>query len=331
MTDAQVVVVGSTNYDRTSYVDALPAPGETVIAQEHRESIGGKGANQSLAAARLGAHVLFLTALGDDPESAVLERELRSHGVEVMLMVPPTGLRSGAASITVDRHGENAIVVSPGANYAHEGSATAGALARAGEWASPDAVVVSQAEVPLDTIVDTAAAARGLGLRFVLNLAPFVSLPRQVLASADPLVVNRSEAVALLRSVDDGDETSLDSSGEYLCRRLASHAKSLVVTLGGQGAACLVDGRYEFCPAPPVARVVDTTGAGDAFVGALASALAGGAELPPAVRLATQLSSLTVAESGASSSYRVWTEELVSRVLSSPFGAGASVRPGPGG
>lgn len=218
MTHGHVVVVGSANYDRTTYVNDLPTPGETVLAHDMRESIGGKGANQSVAAAALGSRVLFLTALGDDPEGNTLGRQLTDRGVELLALVPDTDLRTGTASITVDRRGENVIVVWAGANAAHTPPATSRALERAAEWAPPGTVVVSQTEVPVDTITQTAAAAGRLGLRFVLNVA----LSPDVLAAADPLVLNCTEADALLRSSGHEVDATLPLAPEDLCRHIAS-------------------------------------------------------------------------------------------------------------
>jgi ribokinase len=316
MRQGHVVVVGSANYDRITYVDTLPAPGETVTARDMRESIGGKGVNQSIAAAALGARVLFLTALGDDPEGATIERQLQERGVE-LLSLAQSNLRTGTASVTVDLQGENSIVVWPGANADHTPSATARALDRAAEWATPRTVLVSQAEVPVDTIAQTAAAAGRLGLRFVLNIAPFVVLPADVLAAADPLVLNRTEAVALLRA--SGQDLDAAVAPEDLCRLISPYARTVVVTLGEYGAACLADGHYELCAPPKVDRVVDATGAGDAFVGAMAAALAQGMGLLAGVRIATHLSALTVSERGAASSYAVWTDQVLESVLVPPL------------
>ncbi|GAA1919657.1 ribokinase [Nocardioides hwasunensis] len=312
----QVIVVGSSNYDRTTYVDSLPRPGETVTAQETRESIGGKGANQSVAAATVGVQVVFLSALGHDTEGTVLRHELGERGVELVDLLPGTSQRTGTAAITVDEQGENVIVVSPGANGAHLPEVTERCLAKVGERVGGDAVVVSQAEVPVDTIAQASAWAGRHDLRFVLNIAPYTDLPAEVVASANPLVVNETEALALLsslgRAVPGGAE---DADPVELCRSLAGCAVSVVVTLGARGAACLVGNRVEVSEPPAVSRVVDTTGAGDAFVGALAALLAGGRSLPEGVRLATELAALTVTEAGAATSYRVWTADVLDHVL----------------
>lgn len=319
-TAGHVVVVGSANYDRTAYVDTFPLPGETLIAKEVRESIGGKGANQSVAAAALGPRVLFLTALGEDPEGAAIEQHLQGCGIEMLNLAPTTGLRTGTASITVDRWGENNIVVWPGANTAHTTAATAHALDHAAQWAPAGSVVVTQAEIPVHTIAQTAAAAGRLGLRFVLNVAPFVPLPSDVLAVADPLILNLNEAVALLRSTGQDVGAAPPGTPEALCRHLSEFARSIVVTLGEAGAACLVDGHYELCAPPRVEHVVDTTGAGDAFVGTLAAGLARGLGLLAAVRVATHLSALTVSQRGAASSYATWTAEDLTSVFEASAG-----------
>ena len=312
----RVVVVGSANYDRTAYVTSFPEPGETRLVGDLEESVGGKGANQSIAAATLGAHVTFLTALGDDPEGRMVDERLRGAGVELRALVPSAGLRTGTALVTVDERGENTILVASGANARHDPDRTAAALDDVLSEAATGAVVVSQAEVPVATIALAADRARRRGLRFVLNLAPFADVPRDVLAVADPLVVNEGEAAALLRSLAPDAPLDVEPGAEELLEALAPHAGSVVVTLGSDGAACRVDGEPRRFVAPPPGRVVDTTGAGDAFVGALATWLADGADLPDAVAAAVRLASLTVARRGASASYAVWTESAVRGVTS---------------
>lgn len=300
----RVIVVGSSNWDRTAYVPAFPVPGETMLIACLEESMGGKGANQAVAARINGADVLFLTALGDDSEGQRITAELGTHGVSVVAMAPVDGLRTGAAFITVDHHGENQILVAPGANQGHSEEVTDEALAKAGHWASAggDAVVVTQAEIAAAAIGAAAAFAEASDYRFVLNLAPYRELPDDVIGIADPLVVNLGEATALLRSRKHlgGDA---DLAPEDLCRLLGSMSRSVVVTLGARGAVAIDQGEFVAVAAPKIERVVDTTGAGDAFVGALAASLARRDSLGGALAVASNFSAQTVTRRGAAGSY----------------------------
>lgn len=316
MLQGEVVVVGSSNYDRTAYVETFPEPGQTVLTHEVREAVGGKGANQAVAAATLGADVVLLTALGDDAEGRAVQECLVAAGIELCALSPATGRRTGSAFITVDERGENTILVSPGANADHTIYDTHAALSAAlTRVTTKDAALVAQAEIPVETITAAARYARRNEMRFILNLAPFVDVGPETLAAADPLVLNQGEAQALLRSVGPEREPVGPMEPEALLERLAPCATSLVVTLGADGAAFLVDGRIARTPTPRPMHVVDTTGAGDAFVGALAALLSGGSDLATSVVAATRLSTLTVRRHGASSSYAAWTAEEIEQAL----------------
>jgi ribokinase len=245
----RVLVLGSLNVDLVTHVGRHPRPGETVLGQGLERLAGGKGANQAVAAAAAGAAVAMLGAVGnDDPGRAYVER-LRGLGIDTTGIVVLPGQPTGTALIVVDEAGENTIVVAPGAN----GRVGDDALAAVGST-EPGDVLLVQLEVPLDTVVRACELAARRGVRVVVNAAPYASLPPEVLAAADPVVVNEHEARQLA-------ETS-------------GLPTSLLVTFGAGGVAW--NGLRAQAVQVPEDEVVDTTGAGDAFCGALAAGLAAG-------------------------------------------------------
>ncbi|MEO3936203.1 PfkB family carbohydrate kinase [Dermatophilaceae bacterium Soc4.6] len=265
----RVVVVGSLNIDLVIRVERMPSPGETVLGEDLRRLAGGKGANQAVAAAEAGAEVVMLGCIGGDEAGQAYARRLVARGIRPALTVVDDET-TGHAIVTVDGGGENAIVVVPGAN-GHLGVDQLGPLDDVG----PGDVVLLQLEVPLPTVVEAARRAHARGARVVLNAAPYAALPGDVVALADPLVVNESEAAML-------------ADGEGL-------PSSLLVTFGGAGSVW--DGERVY--APSLERVIDTTGAGDAYCGALAAALARGAGRSEALQAATDAGTVAVQRVGA--------------------------------
>lgn len=256
---AGVVVVGSANADLVVRVGRHPGPGETVLGSDLVIHPGGKGANQAVAAARLGARVAMVGRVGADAHGELLVGALERDGVDTSALLRG-GTPTGVALITVGEDGENTIVVAPGANARVTGTEAADAVRRFG-WAR---VVSAQLEIPPEAVAAAARAAQQRGARFVLNASPPDLLAdrgfaAEVLPLCDPLVVNEHEARFL---AGDGDD-----HGSGLLRL---GVRSAVVTLGERGAVVLTKGggRTEV-PGVPV-EVVDTTGAGDAFTGALA-------------------------------------------------------------
>ena len=288
---AEIVVVGSANADLVVAVQRRPGAGETVLGADTVVVPGGKGANTAVAAACLGASVALLGALGDDQYGALLRQSLGEAGVRTDL-VRTSERPTGIAYITVTPDGENSIVVSPGAN-----AEVSEADVRAAEDALGSArVLVCSLEVPVPAAEHAVAVAASAGVRAVLNLSPVVRLRSETLASLDPLVVNEHEAAWLLDTPEVG-------SGVDLARGLLDLGpRSVVVTLGAEGAVAATPGAIEAFPAPEV-RVVDTTGAGDAFVGALAAQLAGGEEFFCAVAYAVRVATTSVTRAGAQPSY----------------------------
>jgi ribokinase len=266
----RVVVLGSLNVDLVAVVDRQPRPGETVLAQEDlRRYAGGKGANQAVAAAEAGAQVAMVGAVGDDDAGRAYVARLERRGIDVSRVRVVPGQPTGQAWITVsDTDAENMIVVVPGAN-AHVGELEL-------ELADGD-VLLAQLEVPLAVVAAAASGAHAAGARVVLNAAPYAALPPDLAAVANPVVVNEHEALLLADS-------------EVVPR-------SLLVTFGGAG--CSWDGEeLEGTPVPDD-ELVDSTGGGDAFCGALAAALADGAGRREAMERAAAAGAAAVRRLGA--------------------------------
>ncbi|PZT90992.1 MAG: ribokinase [Gordonia sp. (in: high G+C Gram-positive bacteria)] len=275
-----VVVFGSINADTSVFVDALPAPGETVHARRVLRSNGGKGANQACAAAFSGADTFMIGNVGDDADGVRSRAALSEVGVDdtgVLVVDAPTGM----ALITVDLYeAENTIVVAAGAN-ALVTEEQAGAVAGA-------AAVVLQLEVPMDAVVAAAKASTG---RAILNAAPAAELPTVLLEAVDVLVVNETELDVVSRPFVSGG-TAAEKA------RAITGPPIVVVTLGADGAL-IVQGDSEVAVPAPRVSPVDTTGAGDCFVGALAAHLVGGIDIEESVRRAVEAASRTTLFDGA--------------------------------
>jgi ribokinase len=287
---SDVFVLGSINQDFVLKVERRPEPGETVTNAELSTHNGGKGANQAAAAALLGASVAFLGRVGDDEFGEPLVQALEEKGIDTILIKPASGTPTGAAFITVTPDGENAITVAPGANR----SLTPGDVEAAADEIGEAGVFVAQMEVPVQAVLRAVEVAAEKGTRALVNLAPTFEVPRELLEKLDPLVVNEHEAAFLLGREVEGVKGALSAAPELL----SSGPRSAVITIGEDGAV-LADGEsVEHLPAPEV-DVVDTTGAGDAFVGALATQIARGASLQEAVAYAVRAGAAAVTKEGA--------------------------------
>jgi len=272
--------------DLVAYVDTVPASGETVQGRQFRQIPGGKGANQAIAAARAGADVAFLGAVGDDAFGVQLRTTLVDSGVDVSGLRTVAGA-SGVAHIVVDAAGSNSIIVIPGAN----GTVTA---LREGDTRLLDGarVLLLQLETPMSGVVAAARAGRSLGATTMLTPAPARPLPAELLECVDVLLPNQHEAAAL---------TGHDDPERALAALLES-VPEVVVTLGGDGSLYGARGRDPV--RVPAVRVepVDTTGAGDTFCGAFAVARAEGRDPEAALRFAARAAALSVQRHGASTS-----------------------------
>jgi ribokinase len=287
---ADVFVMGSINQDFVLKVERRPRPGETVTDAVLSTHNGGKGANQAAAAALLGASVAFLGRVGDDGFGGPLVRALGEKGVETGLVEEAPGSSTGTAFITVTGDGENAITVAPGANRRltpEDVDAARGAIEEA-------AVLVAQMEVPRETVARAVEVAGEVGTRVILNLAPPFEVPRAVLGGLDVLVVNEHEAAFLLGEGVEGVDGALAAAPKLVSLGPAS----VVVTVGADGAVFAEGGNAGHVPAPE-AEVVDTTGAGDAFVGALAVRVSRGDTLEEAVAYAARAGAAAVTREGA--------------------------------
>ncbi|MDL5201683.1 ribokinase [Streptomyces sp. ALI-76-A] len=291
MYDYDLLVVGSANADLVIGVERRPGAGETVLGSDLAVHPGGKGANQAVAAARLGARTALLARVGDDAHGRLLLDAQGAAGVDTG-GVRVGGAPTGVALITVDPSGDNSIVVSPGANgrLTPEDVRTAGDLLRASR------VVSTQLEIPLETVVEVV---RGLapGSRFVLNPSPPRSLPPEVLAACDPLIVNEHEARVILGEGGGGGVPE-----DWARLLLAKGPRSVVVTLGAEGALVASEEGVVRVPSVTVAAV-DTTGAGDAFTAALAWRLGAGSSLAEAAAYASRVGAAAVTREGAQDSF----------------------------
>lgn len=284
-----VAVVGSVNVDCVVAVEKRPLPGETVLARAFEVHPGGKGANQAVAAARAGAVVELIGRVGDDDNGGNRSAELAAEGVgNKYLTIAPSEV-TGMAFVTLTPDGENSIVVVPGANATltpRDVQDARGVLASC-------AVLLAQLEVPMAAVAQAVALA-GTQTTVVLNCAPYVPLPAQLLSRVDVLIANTQEAEALTSGYLGREAARFDTE---ILRRLGPRA--IVVTRGSEGAL-LIDARgsVHHVPAPQV-TAVDTTGAGDAFAGAFAAALSFGASLPASVEAGVSAGAITTTHRGA--------------------------------
>lgn len=290
---ADVFVVGSINQDFVLRVERRPKPGETVTGAQLSTHNGGKGANQAAAAALLGASVTLLGRVGDDKFGKPLIRALLDRGIDTSLVVQLSEETTGAAFITVTPDGENAIAVAPGANRC----LTPDDVDAASKVIQDAHILVVQMEVPLETVRRAVEISAAEGTRALLNLAPPFEIPRALLEKLDPLVVNEHEASFLLGSKVEGVDGALSVAPELL----SLGPRSVVITIGAAGAVAANSDSTAHLPAPRT-DVVDTTGAGDAFVGALALKLAQGASLKEAAAYAVRAGAAAVTKEGAQAS-----------------------------
>ena len=286
----KIVVVGSSNTDLVIKTERIPEPGETVLGGRFMMAAGGKGANQAVAAQRLGADVTFVACVGDDLFGKDAVEGYRKEGMNISHVSVKEGVPSGVASIFVDAAAENVIVVAPGANSElgrEEIDAAETEISQAD-------FVLMQLETPMETVEYAAAKAYAAGTKTVLNPAPAAKLSDSLLEKLWLITPNRTEA-QLLTGLPVTNETEAQAAAEALA---AKGVKNVVITLGSKGAYILSEGFRGTVPANPV-KAVDTTAAGDTFNGALCVALSEGRTLREACIFAAKASAIAVTRMGA--------------------------------
>jgi len=301
---SRIVVVGSLNADLTIYCDRLPQPGETIHGNGFAVNPGGKSANQAVAASKLGGQVSLVGAVGDDPNGALLLESTARAGVDISHVRRAADAATGVAIISVDALGENSIIISAGAN---------GTLAPADVDAAADlfddaAVACLCLEVGLDTVAAAAQAAHDAGAMVLLNLSPYAEIPQALARLSDVLLVNAHEAALFL-----GKETipgaDMDAAEwEPVRKQFADRGlQRVLVTLGAHGSVVLdsqAADTQQITRIPSTKVVaVDTTGAGDAFTGAVAARLAAGASLAEAAAFASVAAALAATKKGTQTAY----------------------------
>jgi ribokinase len=284
---ADIIVIGSLNADLVLRAPRFPAPGETISGEDLAIIPGGKGANQAVAAARQGASVAMAGRIGNDSFGLTLTQNLQKNNVDTSyIFTDPSA--TGTAVIVVDAKGQNSIVLSPGAN-----SRVSPADVNALSFRDAD-ILLLQFEIPLETVIHAASVAHQKGLRIILNPAPAQRIPDSLLTDVDILVPNESE-LQLLTGMPVTDSVSAESASQAL---LAKGVQAIIVTLGSNGALLVTSDQTTHIPAFQV-DVVDTTAAGDAFIGGLAAALLKGKSLEEAVRYGNASGALAATKFGA--------------------------------
>ena len=297
----EIAVVGSANLDLVVDVATIPVPGETVLGGDLRRIPGGKGANQAVAAARLGRRVAMIGRVGDDDSGTALRAALTSAGVDTANLRTTRNVPSGIALIAVAADGDNTVVVSPGANRRFSASD----VEDAADVVGGADVVVLQLEIPIETVAAAVRCSRGT---VILNPAPAppAPLPADVLGRVDVIVPNQTELATMAGHAGLSAIGSVDpDTAVALARGLPVAA--VVVTLGAEGAMVVTPSDATHVPAPAVVPV-DTTAAGDAFCGALADALVGGADLIAATEWAVRVGTAATLRHGAQPSLPKPTE-----------------------
>jgi len=292
MKGKQILVIGSSNTDMTVLADRLPVPGETVLGGTFAMGQGGKGANQAVAAQRLGGDVTFICKVGRDIFGVNSIKEYKQEGMDtskVMYSDKP----SGVALISVDTHAENCIVVASGAN----GDITVEDIEANRKDIEKAAILLLQLEIPVDAVVRAAKIAHEAGVYVVLNPAPACDLPEEIYQYLSLIIPNQTE-IALMTGIEVKDEEGAAKAVKAL---QSKGTKEVIVTMGSKGSMVYHEGKATFVPSRKV-NAVDTTAAGDTYCGGLCVALSEGKDIIAAAEFATASSALTVQKRGAQDS-----------------------------
>ena len=286
----KIVVVGSSNTDMVVKTPRIPVKGETILGNEFIMVPGGKGANQAVAAARLGAEVTFIARLGKDIFGDISLANFESNKINTHYILRDVETPSGVALIFVDEQGENVIVVAPGSNA----KLKPGDVEHAESIFKSASVVLLQLEIPMETVEYTVSLAQALGIPIILNPAPATKLSSELFHNVTYLTPNETEA-SLLTGIEVNDISSAETAGKKLVKQGIG---TVIITLGAVGALAVTKHDTKLIPAPKV-TAVDTTAAGDAFNGGFAYALATGKSLLEAVKFANYVGALSVTKMGA--------------------------------
>ena len=292
MSNKKIVVIGSSNTDMTVLADRLPVPGETVLGGKFAMGQGGKGANQAVAAQRLGGDVTFICKVGRDIFGENSIKEYQKDGMDtskVMYSDQP----SGVALISVDTHAENCIVVASGAN----GDITVEDIEANRKDIEEAGILLLQLEIPVDAVVRAAKIGHEAGVYVVLNPAPACDLPEEIYQYLSLIIPNQTE-IALMTGIEANDEEGAAKAVEAL---QSKGTKDVIVTMGSKGSMVYHEGQATFVPSRKV-NAVDTTAAGDTYCGGLCVALSEGKDIIAAAEFATASSALTVQKRGAQDS-----------------------------
>ena len=289
----KIVVVGSSNTDMVIMSERIPEPGETILGGSFFMNPGGKGANQAVAAARAGGDVVFICKVGDDVFGSQSIQHFKESGIDTTYVTPDPVLASGVALITVDKHGENSIVVASGANAA----LTPGDVDRAQKAIMESAVVLTQLETPMETVVHVANLASAARKPFILNPAPAAAIPEELFEKITIITPNEREA-SMLTDVDVSTVEDASMAAALLHKK---GVNTVIITLGSDGVLLLHEGKEHHVPAVRV-KAIDTTAAGDVFNGALAVALAEKLSMLESVRFACEAAAISVTRKGAQAS-----------------------------
>ncbi len=289
----KIVIIGSCNTDMVINTERLPLPGETIIGGSFFMNAGGKGANQAVAAARLGGDVCFMAKIGNDHFGSRSIEQYRAEGIDVEHILVDEEQPSGVALIMVDAKGENCIAVASGANA----RLTPDDIDKAISIFEKGEIVLMQLETPMETVEHVARIAKEKGKKVILNPAPALHLPDSLLDNLYMIIANETET-ELISGVKITDMESICRAADVISAR---GVDNVVITLGSKGAFIKENGAYHKVPAIKV-KAVDATAAGDTFCGALCVAIAENSSILDAVEFANKCASVTVTRMGAQSS-----------------------------
>lgn len=303
MHSSEVVIVGSTNMDMVVNTDRIPVPGETILANNFFMNPGGKGANQAVAIARLGGKAIFVTKIGNDVFGHKSIQLFDDEGIDTKYILSDTELPSGVALITVDKLGENSIVVAAGANgNLYAADLTENILTEI----SNAKILLMQLEIPMETVNYLAAFAASKGVKVILNPAPMNEVSVELLKNLYAITPNKTEA-ELLSGISVNNIEAAKKAVKIICDK---GVDNVIITLGSQGALIYESGEYVMVDAEKV-QAIDTTAAGDVFNGALVVSLSQGKSLLEATKFACKAAAISVTRIGAQSSIPYRNELII--------------------